>query len=238
VEAFRVLRTNLQFVNVDSPSKVFVVTSSLPEEGKTTTSCNLAVALAQAGQRVLLLEGDLRRPKISEHLNVEEAVGLTTVLVGRIGLADAVQPSGVPGLDVLPSGATPPNPSELLQSNAMHDVMDRLRKDYDVIVVDAPPLLPVTDAALLTAQSDGALLVIRHGKTTKDQVQHAAERLEAVDGRLVGAVLNMVPRRRSGDTYYGYGYGYAPERGRRHVEADDNQDGETSALDRIGLGGR
>ena len=219
VEAFRVLRTNMQFVDVDKDSKVFVVTSSVPEEGKTTTSENLAITLAQAGQRVALVDGDLRRPKIADTLRLESAVGLTTVLVGHLSLDNAIQTSSIENLWVLTSGATPPNPSELLQSHAMTDVLTRLRKTFDVIVIDAPPLLPVTDAALLTSQSDGALIVVRHGKTTKDQLRHAVERLEAVGGRTLGVVLNMVPHRRSADAYgYGYGYGYAPEAGRRKAD--------------------
>jgi receptor protein-tyrosine kinase len=224
VEAFRVLRTNMQFVNVDSDSKVFAVTSSLPSEGKTTTACNLAITLAQTGQRVLLIEADLRRPKVADTLQLESVVGLTTVLVGRIGLEDAVQEYSVENLSVLTSGAIPPNPSELLQSQAMADVLDEVRKAYDVIIVDAPPLLPVTDAALLTAQSDGALIVVRHGKTTKDQLRHSMERLEAVEGRALGVVLNMIAVRRGGGAYgggYGYGYGYAPEPGPHDGSKDE-----------------
>ena len=219
IEAFRVLRTNMQFVDVDKDSKVFVVTSSVPQEGKTTTSENLAITLAQAGQRVALVDGDLRRPKIADNLRLESAVGLTTVLVGHLSLDNAIQKSSIENLWVLTSGATPPNPSELLQSHAMTDVLAQLRKAFDVIVIDAPPLLPVTDAALLTSQSDGALIVVRHSKTTKDQLRHAVERLEAVGGRTLGVVLNMVPHRRSADAYgYGYGYGYAPEAGRRKAD--------------------
>ena len=227
IEAFRVLRTNMQFVDVDKDSKVFVVTSSLPVEGKTTTSENLAITMAQAGNRVVLVDGDLRRSKIGENMQLEGAVGLTTVLVGQVPLADALQPSSVSGLSVLTSGATPPNPSELLQSRAMNDVIAKLRSEFDVIIIDAPPLLPVTDAALLTAQSDGALLVVRHGKTTKDQVRHSVERLEAVGGRILGVVLNMVPSRGADSSYgygYGYGYGYAPEPGRRKSDPAEKKD--------------
>jgi len=221
VEAFRVLRTNMQFVNVDKDSKVFVVTSSVPEEGKTTTSTNLAITLAQAGQRVLLVEGDLRRPKIADNLRLESAVGLTTVLLGRLSLAEAIQTHSVPNLSVLTSGTIPPNPSELLQSEAMRDLLAQLREQFDVVLIDAPPLLPVTDAALLTSQSDGALVVVRHGKTTKDQLHHAIDRLGAVDAHAVGVVLNMVPPRRSSDSYYGYGYGYGygPETSQRRVKS-------------------
>ena len=219
VESFRVLRTNLQFVDVDSPSRVYVVSSSLPEEGKTTTAANLAIMLAQAGLRVCLVETDLRRPKISEYLRVEAAVGLTTVLIGRIDLADAVQHYGDDGLHILTSGATPPNPAELLQSRGMSDVVTRLRRHYDIVLLDAPPLLPVTDAALLGAQADGVLIVVRHGSTSRDQLREAGDRLSAVGARVIGAVLNRAPTR-GGDAYgygYGYGYGYRPEPGRRRV---------------------
>lgn len=221
VEAFRVLRTNLQFVRIDRSSKVIVITSSLPGEGKTTTAVNLAITLAQAGQRTCLLEADLRRPKVAEYLRLEGAVGLTTVLIGRTPLAEALQPWGEQDLAVLTSGTIPPNPAELVQSHEMRLVIDELRTRFDVIIVDAPPLLPVTDAALLAAEADGAVLVVRHGTTTREQLRGAAERLQAVGGRVVGAVLSMTSARR-GDRYgygYGYGYGYAPQPGRR--KSDD-----------------
>jgi capsular exopolysaccharide synthesis family protein len=195
LEAFRVLRTNMQFVDVDHDSRVYTVTSSVPEEGKTTSATNLAIMTAQAGQRVLLVEGDLRRPRIHMENELEQAVGLTTVLVGRTSLEEAVQTPDVPNLSVLTSGLLPPNPAELLQSRAMADLLVKARDRYDVVIIDAPPLLPVTDAALLAAQSDGALVVVRHGRTTKEQLREAVDRLRAVGGRPLGAVLNMVPAR-------------------------------------------
>lgn len=214
VEAFRVLRTNMQFVDVDQQSKVFVVTSSIPGEGKTTTATNLAITLAQTGQSVLMIDGDLRRPQLAGLLDLEPAVGLTTVLIGSIDWQDALQETSVPNLTLLTSGRVPPNPSELLQSQAMYDVLQHARKEYDVIIVDSPPLLPVTDAALLAAQADGALVVVRHSKTTKDQVRHSMERLEAVGAKALGVVFNMVPNKggRTKGYGYGYGYGYAPEK--------------------------
>ncbi|QGG40017.1 polysaccharide biosynthesis tyrosine autokinase [Aeromicrobium yanjiei] len=214
-EAFRVLRTNLQFIDPDIERKVFVVTSSLPGEGKTTTAINLALALAEGGERVALVEADLRRPKIAEYLRVESNVGLTTVLIGRLALDDALQPSARAGLTVLTSGSTPPNPAELLKSTSMTNVIASLREQFDIVLIDAPPLLPVTDGALLAAEADGALLVVRHGKTTSDQVTVAVERLEAVGARPVGVIFNMLPPR--GGDGYGYGYGYAPEAG-AHTE--------------------
>jgi capsular exopolysaccharide synthesis family protein len=225
-EAFRVLRTNLQFVDVDKSSKVIVVSSSLPEEGKTTTATNLAITLAQAGGKVMLLEGDLRRPKIAENLKLEKAVGLTTVLVGRVALVDAVQDYAPAGdLAVLTSGALPPNPAELLQSDAMSDLLQQARRIYDVIIIDAPPLLPVTDAALLSAQSDGAMIVVRHGKTSRDQLRHAMARLEAVGGRALGVVFNFVPQAEVA------GYGSYLHYRNGYPAGSDNSDKETPSRD-------
>ncbi|MCR4513029.1 polysaccharide biosynthesis tyrosine autokinase [Aeromicrobium sp. 50.2.37] len=213
-EAFRVLRTNLQFIDPDANKKVFVLSSALPGEGKSTTACNLALALAEGGQKVALVEGDLRRPRVAQYLGLVDAVGLTTVLVGRIELSDAMQETQFPGLAVLSSGKTPPNPAELLQSRAMSSLIGQLREEYDVVLIDAPPLLPVTDAALIASVVDGAVLVVRHGKTSADQVRGAVERLEGVGAKPVAAVFNMTPTKTGRYGYgYGYGYGYAPQEG-------------------------
>lgn len=213
-EAFRMLRTNLQFVDVDSPSKVYVLTSALPEEGKTTTSINLAMSLAQAGIRTLLIGGDLRRPRAAERLGLDGSVGVTNILVGQVSFSDAVQTQEATGMDFVASGAVPPNPAELLQSQAMKEFLDKARAGYDVVLIDAPPLLPVTDAALIASHSDGAILVVRHGKTTRDQIRSCRDRLENVDAHMVGLVLNMTPAKGGGYGYgydYGYGYGYSPD---------------------------
>ena len=210
-ESFRVLRTNMQYIEVDHDQKVFAVTSSLPSEGKTTTAINLALTLALTNQRVALVECDLRRPLIASRLGIDGAVGTTSVLIGKVPLHDAIQ-SVDGGLAVLACGPIPPNPSELLQSKAMDNLLDQLRAEFDVVLLDAPPLLPVTDAALLAAQTDGALIVVRHGKTTRDQLTHAIERLDAVDGKALGVVLNMVPAKRVGGAYtYQYDYASSPE---------------------------
>jgi capsular exopolysaccharide synthesis family protein len=205
-EAVRILRTNLQFLDIDRDHKVIAVTSSVAGEGKSTTACNLAIALAQTGTRVVLVEGDLRRPRVSEYLGIEKTVGLTTVLVGRVALDAALQEAGTPGLDVLTSGALPPNPAEILQTDAMRALLAELRHRYDVVLIDSPPLLPVTDAALLASIADGAILVVRHGETGHDQVRAAVERLDSVGARLLGTVLSMSPAKEL--TRYGYGYGY------------------------------
>ncbi|MBV6726180.1 polysaccharide biosynthesis tyrosine autokinase [Nocardioides daeguensis] len=208
-ESFRVLRTNLQFVDVDSAQKVFVVSSAVPGEGKTSTAVNLALSLAQGGNRTLLVEADLRRPMAAKRLGMDEAVGLTNVLVGRIKAADVVQTHDDSGLSFVASGPIPPNPAELIQSNAMEDFLAYAREEYDIVLIDAPPLLPVTDAALLAAKADGALVILSHGKVTREQVRHSIERLDQVDAHLAGLVLNKVPAK--GRSYgYGYGYGYSP----------------------------
>ncbi len=162
-----------------------------------------------AKQRVVLVECDLRRPLIANRMGLDGAVGTTSVLIGKVSLGDALQDYTDTGLQVLACGPIPPNPSELLQSNAMEKLLLDLRDNFDVVILDAPPLLPVTDAALLSAQADGALVVVRHGKTTRDQLSHAIERLEAVDAKAVGVVINLAPAKRKNSTYgYGYGYGY------------------------------
>lgn len=209
-EAFRVLRTNMQYVDVDRDRRVFVVSSSLPAEGKSTTAVNLAITLSMAGERVALVECDLRRPLIARRLGLDDAVGTTSVLIGKVSLDAALQTYQDTDLEVLGCGPLPPNPSELLQSQAMELMIKDLRERFDVVILDAPPLLPVTDAALLAAQADGLLAVVRHGKTTRDQLRHALERVEAVGAKCVGVVVNLAPAKKNRGYGYGYGYGYAP----------------------------
>ncbi len=204
-EAMRQLRTNLQFVNVDKPLKSLVVTSAMPGEGKSSTAVNLGIAFAEAGKRVILVDADLRRPKIAEYLGLEGAVGLTNLLAGQVAIGDALQPWGGSGLWVLPSGSVPPNPSELLASRNMADLLAALGSGFDVVIIDTPPLLPVTDAAVMSTVADGCLLVTRYGKTTVSQAAAAAKALAAVSGRLHGCVLNRAPHKTGGDyAYYSY----------------------------------
>ena len=191
-EAFRQLRTNLQFVDVDRPRKLIVLTSSLPAEGKTTTLANLAIALASTGQRVLAIEADLRRPKLASTLGIEGTVGLTSILSGRVSAVAAIQHwSG--GIDILASGPLPPNPSELLASRQMSGLLAEVRTHYDTVLIDTPPLLPVTDAAAIAPACDGVILVCRYKSTTRDQVSRATEALRAVSADLLGTILTMVP---------------------------------------------
>jgi capsular exopolysaccharide synthesis family protein len=203
-EALRQLRTNLQYVDVDQPVKTVVVTSAVPGEGKSSTACGLAVLFAEAGQRVLIIDADLRRPCVATYLGIEGAVGLTTVLVGKASVDEVLQRWGT-DLWVLPSGSLPPNPSELLGSQHMADLLDELRERFDMVIVDCPPLLPVTDGAVVAARADGALLLARSRSTTSGQVTAAVRALQSVDARLLGCVFNMVAKKGS-DAYYNYYY--------------------------------
>jgi len=192
-EAFRQIRTNLQFVNVDSPLRVLVVTSSSAQEGQSTTAANLALTIAETGRRVLLIEGDLRRPKVAEYLGLEGSVGLTNVLAGQVDVKDVLQPWGHGNMTVLPSGSIPANPSELLGSHSMKRLLDSLKKSFDIIIIDTPPLLPVTDAAVTAVFADGAVVIVRHGKTTRHQLTMSLRALDAVGAKILGTVLNMSP---------------------------------------------
>jgi len=209
VEAFRLLRTNLQFLDLDTRPRALVITSAVPSEGKTSTATNLAIALAQTGLRVLLVDGDLRRPKVASVLGLERSVGLTTVLVGRSELQDSIQKHTDSGIYFLASGPIPPNPTEVLQSRAAQELFDRVSQMFDMVIIDGPPLLPVSDAAIMARDVDGAILVVRHGKTTKEQLKQAALRLNQVDANLLGVMVNMTPKRAGKNSGYGYGYGYA-----------------------------
>lgn len=209
-ESFRSLRTNLRFVDVANHPRVIVMTSSLAGEGKTTTTANLALVLAEMGASVCLIEGDLRRPRLLEYLGMEGSVGLTDVLIEQAILADVLQPFGKHRLSVLGAGQLPPNPSELLGSPAMRETLARLEEQFDYVLIDAPPLLPVTDAAVLSTVASGAVLVVGSGLVTRDQVTTAIESLEAVNGALLGVTLNRVPRGSRMSGYYDYRYDYRP----------------------------
>jgi receptor protein-tyrosine kinase len=207
-EAFRRLRTNLKFLAVDNPPQVILVTSSTPEEGKSTSAINIALALAEAGHNVVLVDGDLRQPSLGRYLNLVERVGFSTVLSGAASLSDVLQETGFPRLTVLASGTIPPNPSELLGSLVAQKILVELRAQFDYVIVDSPPLLAVTDAAILGTESDGVLIVARFGKTKREQLAHAVVNLNDVGAPLLGALLTMIPTRGSYNyTYYGSGYG-------------------------------
>ncbi|BBY17630.1 chromosome partitioning protein [Mycolicibacterium litorale] len=228
-EAFRKVRTNLQFLAVDNPPRVIVVTSSVPNEGKSTTAINIALALAEAEHNVVLVDGDMRRPTLHKHLDLVQPVGFSTVLSGSASLDDALQETRFRGLTVLTSGAIPPNPSELLGSLAAKKLLSEMRAHFDFVIVDSTPLLAVTDAAILAAGADGVLIMARFGHTKREQLAHAVESLESVGAPLLGAVFTMVPTRGSGSYSYGY-YGDAavrtqsvePKVGAKHMAPDGN----------------
>jgi len=202
-EAYRTLRTNLDFSSLDHPLNSMVVTSAGPEEGKSTTLANLAVTTAQAGRKVILVDCDLRRPRLHELFDVSNEHGLTSMVVDA---AAKKQPplveTGIPGLQLLPSGPQPPNPVELLASRRMADVIELLTGQADVVFFDTPPVIAVTDAAVLASRVDGVLLVISAGSTKRDYVRQAQALLQKVNARVVGTVLTNVAFDASLHRYY------------------------------------
>ncbi|MBU3994550.1 MAG: polysaccharide biosynthesis tyrosine autokinase [Actinobacteria bacterium] len=222
-ESFRALRTNLQFIDLDG-RKSFVVTSSIQSEGKSTTTANLAIAMADAGLKVMLVDADMRRPKLASYLGLEGGAGLSDVLAGRAQLADVVQRWGRQTLYVLLAGTVPPNPSELLGSKAMTQLIGDLESAFDVVLFDMPPLLPVTDAAVVAKAAGGAIVVVAVGRTTRHQLEGAIDSLDQAGAKVAGLVLSMIPTKgpdsygygRYGYGHYGYGYTAAAEpKGRR-----------------------
>lgn len=221
-EAFRKLRTNLQFLAVDNPPRTIVVTSSVPAEGKSTTAINTALALAEAGNRVVIVDGDLRRPALHRYLDLVGTVGFSTVLSGAVQLDEALQVSRFPGLSVLTAGTIPPNPSELLGSQSTKKLLAELRGQFDYVIVDSTPLLAVTDAAILAASADGALMITRFGSTKRDQLTAAVLSLKGVGAPLLGTVLTMTPAR--GNDSYSYSYYGEGAAQRKTSSAKDNDD--------------
>ncbi len=203
-ESFRQIRTNLQFAHVSHKSKAVLVTSSLPGEGKSTTATNLAIAIAQAGQSVVLVDADLRRPRVDEYLGLERNAGLTTALIGRADVEDLLQPWGTDELYILTAGQIPPNPSELLGSDAMKQLITRLEQKFDAVIIDAPPLLPVTDAAVLAQEVGGVVLVVGSSKVRLPDLQKSLGNLTMVEADLLGVVFNLLPSK--GPDAYAYSY--------------------------------
>lgn len=209
-ENFRHLRANLQFAQIDGQQRVIAVTSAVPGEGKTTVALNIANTLAEAGFRVCLVDADLRRSKVAEKLGLVGSVGLTSLFLQRIPLADALQSAG-PNLSVLAAGPKPPNPSELLASELFSGVINALTSQFDYIIVDTAPVLPVADGAEVASLADGTLVVARYNKTTDNQVRRTAEALRRVDATILGIVLNRLPQKAGTEYDYAYHYEDEPE---------------------------
>ncbi len=206
-ETYRTLRTSIQFTALDTKEKVLLVTSAGMGEGKSTTVANLAVAVAETEKKVLLIDCDMRRPTIHKIFEISNINGVSDYLIGELPLEKAIHSVG-PYLDVLPSGTIPPNPSELLGSKSMEKFLNEMRKEYDYILLDAPPVLAVTDAQILSTLSSGVILVVASGKAQRELAKRSKELLEAVGANIVGAVLTCIDVK---NTQYGYYHYYAQD---------------------------
>ena len=233
-ESYRSLRTSIQFARQEQQLRSVVVTSPGVSEGKTATLANLGVVFAQAGERVVLVSCDLRRPRIGEFFGLDEQQGFTSVLAGQQTLEEAVLPvPGVDRLSVLPAGPVPPNPAELLNSTRTRDIFAQLREQFDLVLIDSPPVLPVTDAAILSRHADATLLLAAAGQTRRSDLHRAAEKLDQVGATILGIVLNKVTRQTGRYYGYGYGYSYEPYRAAKHVMQEGHPNGVGKAQERI-----
>jgi polysaccharide biosynthesis transport protein len=233
-ESYRSLRTSLQFVRQEGQLRNILVTSPAAAEGKTATLANLGVVFAQAGERVVLVSCDLRRPRIGAFFGLDERAGLTSVLLGEKTLEQVVLP--VPDFDrlsLLPAGPVPPNPAELLNSARVQDVFATLRDHFDLVLIDSPPVLPVTDAAILSRYADATLMLVAAGQTRRGDLQRAVEKLDQVGAKILGLVLNKVSRQTGRGYGYSYGYSYKPYRAVSSVVTSvANPNGSSRAPDR------
>lgn len=221
-EAYKSIRANIMFSVVKKGCKIIVVSSSLPNEGKTTTTVNLAASISQADQRVLLIDGDLRKPKIHQYFSISSAPGLTDYLSDvasarhKMDIFGIIHPTKYENLSVITSGTIPPNPAELLGSDFMRDFLNGISKDFDYIIIDTPPLNVVSDALPLIRESDGVVLVVRDNQTTHPELQKALSSLEFIDAKILGFVVNFVESKAgkgSGTSYDSYNYGgFGPRR--------------------------
>ena len=207
-EQFRTIRTNIDFMSVDSQVKALAFTSANISEGKSTVTANVAIAMAQAGKKVLLIDADLHRPTMHQTFEVNNQVGLTTILTSasdEIYMDQVVKPNVIPNLSILTSGPIPPNPSELLASNRMRAFLENVTQHYDMVIFDMAPILEISDSQVLAGEMDGVVLVVRQGTTQKLAIKRAVEMLKIAKTRILGYIMNDV---RTGADGYGYGYGY------------------------------
>lgn len=205
-EAYRTLRTNIQFSSFDKAVKTIVVTSSGPGEGKSTTSANLAVVMAENGNKTILIDCDQRKSKLHKLFFKSNEKGLSDVLVGKIQFEEAVQKTEVENLDILTTGTRPPNPAELLASKKMQNFIEMLREKYEYVIMDTPPIIAVTDAQLLASHADGCILVVASSDVERDAAIKAKQLLQKVNANILGVVINKLEIREKG--YYGYYYHY------------------------------
>jgi capsular exopolysaccharide synthesis family protein len=203
-EAYRVLRTNIQFMSLDKPIKTLLFTSTAPGEGKSTTAANLAIAFAQAGQKTLLIDTDLRRPMVHKIFNISEPLGLTDLLLERVNYATLPRDVFISGLRVIPAGALPPNPAEVLGSFRMKEVLKYYSQHFDYIILDSPPTLAVTDSSVLSTMVDGVVFVVSADEVSIEKVKKAKSQLESVKAKILGVVLNGVEKDTRDDYYYYY----------------------------------
>ena len=203
-EAYRTIRTNIQFAGVDKPMKSIVFTSTAQDEGKSTVVANLGIVMAQAGQKVVIMDCDFRNPTQHRLFKLQNK-GLSNCIATGKDVLEIVQSSGTPGLDILTSGPVAPNPSEILASNRMKTVIDELKEKYDYVLIDTPPVLPVTDSSVISSIADGTILLTAWNQITPAMAKEAKRRLEQAGAKILGVVLNKVEVASKG---YGYGYGY------------------------------
>jgi capsular exopolysaccharide synthesis family protein len=210
-EAYRTLRTNLGFAAPDHPARLIMATSAGLGDGKTSTMSNLAVVLAQTGQNVCLVDCDLRKPRIHKVFEIDNTRGLTNVLLQNAVLDEVIIPAETAGLFLFPSGPIPPNPAELIGSEKIKDLWPQLLERYDYVLVDAPPVLAVTDASLLAGQMDGVILIVKSGTSRVDMIQDAKAQLVKANSRILGVVLNQVRMSQKDYSYYYYYHGKSKE---------------------------
>jgi len=203
-ESYRILRTNIQYSTVDSPLKTILVSSSQPGEGKSTTVSNLAVAYAQEEKRILLVDADLRKPTLHQIFSVTNRSGLTNVLANEQSLEDAVHSTEIPNLHLLTSGTYTPNPAEMLGSKRMNQLLDKVAQDYDLVLIDSPPIMAVTDAQILSTLCDGVIMVLNYGKVKRDVAKKALEQLAHVNAKVLGVVINNKTYTGKDSGYYYY----------------------------------
>ena len=216
-EAYRVIRTSVQFAQAGKELKTIAITSCTPNEGKSMTVANLAIVLTQAGKSVLIMDCDMRNPTVHKNFNLSNKVGLSSCISMGTAVADAVQETAIEGLDALTAGVIPPNPSELLGSERMQNILQRAKEEYDYVLIDTPPVLPVTDSLVLGSMVDGLILVIDSGEVKVEMAREVKNQLVHAGANILGVVLNKVR-----SEHHGYGYGYYYYYGHESARGGDN----------------